>query len=314
MEELLEVAGKIRRIEVQGASNVAKAGIKAFADYLNSVSFSTKEELMPSIQKAKELLFNARDTEPALWNCLKLLIKKVEKTELYREVDLKELIKHQAEFYIEQIKKAKTEIGMIGARRINNGMIIMTHCHSTAAEQIMIHAHNENKDFQVICTETRPKMQGRITAKVLSDAGIPVTMVVDSAMRWVLKNKAVDMIITGADAITSEGTVLNKIGSRLLALAAAESNVPYYVATPLLKYDTETVVGHLTTIEFRDPQEIWKHEEERPENVSFENPAFETISRNYIAGLITEVGLFAPEQIGLMFEKYYEIESQRELF
>ena len=307
MDELLDVAEKIKRIEIQGASNVAKAGVKAFADYFNSISFSKKDELTSEMAKAKDILFNARDTEPALWNCLKLIIKKVEKSKLKNETVLKELIMKSAEFYIDQILNAKIAIGRIGARRIANGMIIMTHCHSSAAEQILIQAKNENKDFHVICTETRPKMQGRITAQVLTDADIPVTMVVDSAMRWVLKNKEVDMIITGADAITSEGTVLNKIGSRLLALAAAESHVSYYVATPLLKYDTETVVGHLTKIELRDPEEIWGKDKGRPWSLKLENPAFETISREYIAGLITEAGIFAPEQIGLMFEKYYEI-------
>ncbi|NVM30111.1 MAG: S-methyl-5-thioribose-1-phosphate isomerase [Candidatus Helarchaeota archaeon] len=307
MDELLDVAEKIKRIEIQGASNVAKAGIKAFADYLNSISFSNKNELTPHMLKAKDLLFKARDTEPALWNCLKLIIKKVNKSDLKAEADLKALVSKSADYYISQISKAKIEIGRIGARRIANGMIIMTHCHSSAAEQILIQAHKDNKDLQVICTETRPKLQGHITAKVLTDAGIDVTMVVDSAMRWVLRNKDVDMIITGADAITSEGTVLNKIGSRLLALAAAESHVSYYVATPLLKYDTETVVGHLTKIELRDPEEIWLKDKGRPWNLKLENPAFETVSREYIAGLITEVGIFASEQISLMFEKYYEI-------
>ena len=220
---------------------------------------------------------------------------------------MKNIIHESAEFYIDHFKTANDEIGRIGARRIVNGMIIMTHCHSSAAESILIEAKNQNKDFQVICTETRPKYQGRITAQHLIDAEIPVTMVVDSAMRWVLKNKAVDMIITGADAITSEGTVLNKIGSRLLALASAESHVPYYIATPLLKYDAETVVGNLTKIEFREPEEIWPEAEGRPANLQFQNPAFETISHEYIAGLITEMGIFAPELIGIMFEKYYAI-------
>ncbi|MFX1297456.1 MAG: S-methyl-5-thioribose-1-phosphate isomerase [Promethearchaeota archaeon] len=305
MEELLAVAEKIKRLEIQGASNVAKTGIKAFANYINSLS--DEEELMPYILKANDILFNARETEPALWNSLKLIIKKVKKSGLTRGIGLKEVVSQVVDFYFNRIKNATSEIGKIGARRIVDNMIIMTHCHSTAAERILIEAWNDNKDIKVICTETRPKFQGRITAKILTEVGIPVTMVVDSAMRWVLKNKNVDMIITGADAITSEGTVLNKIGSRLLALAAAESHVPYYIATPLFKYDPETIVGHLTKIELREPEEIWIKEEGRPKNLQFENPAFETISREYIAGLITEVGIFASEQIGLMFEKYYEI-------
>ena len=309
MDELLDIAGKIKRIEIQGASKVAKAGVKAFADYISSISFASKEDLIPNMLKAKDILFKARDTEPALWNCLKLIIKKVEHSKIDDETELKKIISKTADLLINRISNATTEIGKIGARRIANGMVIMTHCHSSAAEQILIQAHQDNKDFQVVCTETRPKLQGRITAKVLTDAGIDVTMVVDSAMRWIMRNypQGVDMILTGADAITSEGTVLNKIGSRLLALAAAENHVPYYVATPLLKYDTETVVGHLTKIELRDPEEIWVKDKGRPWNLKLENPAFETVSREYIAGLITEVGIFASEQISLMFEKYYEI-------
>jgi len=172
MEELRDVAEKIKRIEIQGASNVAKAGVKAFADYLNSIEFSNKDELVPEMKKAKTILFNARDTEPALWNCLKLIIGKIKKSELADETALKDLISKSAEFYVEQISNAKIAIGRIGARRIANGMIIMTHCHSSAAEQILIQAKSENRDFHVICTETRPKMQGRITAQVLTEAGI----------------------------------------------------------------------------------------------------------------------------------------------
>lgn len=307
MEELTDIANKIKNIQIQGASNVAKAAIKAFSDYMHSIEFSNLEELSPYMIEAKEILFQARDTEPALRNCINLIIKKVEKSGADTESTLKNSIQESAEFYIDLFRTANDEIGRIGARRIVNGMIIMTHCHSSATESILIEAKNQNKDFQVICTETRPKFQGRITAQHLIDADIPVTMVVDSAMRWVLKNKAVDMIITGADAITSEGTVLNKIGSRLLALAAAESHVPFYISTPLLKYDAETIVGNLTKIDFRESEEIWPEANGRPANLLFQNPAFETISHEYIAGLITEVGIFAPELIGIMFEKYYAI-------
>jgi ribose 1,5-bisphosphate isomerase len=308
MDELLDIANRIKNIQIQGASNVAKAGIKAFADYLNSIDFSSLNELTPYMNEARDILFQTRDTEPALRNCINLIIRKLEKSGVNSEAaTLKNLLQESATFFIDRIGTSIDEIGKIGARRITDGMIIMTHCHSSAAESILIEAKKQGKQFQVICTETRPKYQGRITARHLIGAKIPVTMVVDSAMRWVLKNKAINMIITGADAITSEGTVLNKIGSRLLALAANESHVPYYIATPLLKYDTETVVGNLTKIEYRESEEIWPKAEHRPENLQFQNPAFETISHEYIDGLITEVGIFAPELIGVMFEKYYEI-------
>ncbi|MHA1643243.1 MAG: ribose 1,5-bisphosphate isomerase, partial [Promethearchaeota archaeon] len=138
--------------------------------------------------------------------------------------------------------------------------------------------------------------------KELLDAGIKVIHVVDSAMRWAVNHYEVDLILVGADSITSEGTVLNKIGTRLLALVAHEEHVPFYVASPLLKYNPKTSFGILEKIEMRDPTEIWdfKHE-----NLTILNPAFETVSRRYIDGLITEAGIFASSHVHYYFTKLY---------
>ena len=121
-------------------------------------------------------------------------------------------------------------------------------------------------------------------------------------MRWAVNNLDVDLIIIGADSLTSEGTIINKIGSRLLALVAHEEHVPFYVASPLLKYNPQTSFGILEKIEMRDPKEIW---ENAPENLQILNPAFETVSRRYIDGLISEAGIFAPSHVHTYFTKLY---------
>ena len=99
-----------------------------------------------------------------------------------------------------------------------------------------------------------------------------------------------------------EGTIINKIGSRLLALVAHEEHVPFYVCTPLLKYNPETNLGILETIEMRNPKEIW---ENPPEGIKIVNPAFETVSRRYIDGIITEGGIFASSHVPTYFAKLY---------
>ena len=111
-----------------------------------------------------------------------------------------------------------------------------------------------------------------------------------------------DLILIGADSITSEGTVLNKIGSRLLALVAHEEHVPFYVCSPLLKYNPKTSFGILERIEMRDIEEIWEKKHDR---LTILNPAFETVSRRYIDGLITEAGIFASSHVQNYFEKIY---------
>jgi ribose 1,5-bisphosphate isomerase len=181
----------------------------------------------------------------------------------------------------------------------------MTHCHSSVVNGILLEAKRQGKDnFKVINTETQPKLQGRKTARKLLKAGIEVIHVVDSAMRWVVNHYEVDLILIGADSITSEGTVLNKIGSRLLALVAHEEHVPFYVASSLLKYNPKTSFGTLEKIEMRDPKEIW---EDPPENIEILNPAFETVSRRYIDGLITEAGIFASSHVHFQFAKLYPL-------
>ena len=178
----------------------------------------------------------------------------------------------------------------------------MTHCHSSFVTAILLEAKKQNKNFKVINTETQPRLQGRKTVEELLDAGIDVIHVVDSAMRWAVRHFEVDLIIIGADSITSEGTIINKIGSRLLALVAHEEHVPFYVASPLLKYNPETNLGILETIEMRDPKEVW---ENPPDGVEVLNPAFETVSRRYIDGLITEAGIFASSHVPNYFAKLY---------
>ena len=204
--------------------------------------------------------------------------------------------------YIGLLENAKSKIQQVGSNRIVDGLTVMTHCHSSVVSGIIIKAFEQGKKFDVVCTETRPLYQGHITAMELSEKGVPTTLIVDSAMRWAIQQKEVDLIIVGADAITSEGVVINKIGTRLLALAAEEYNVPFYVATPIFKFAPETVVGNLEKIEMRKPEELWA---EPPKSLIVENPAFETVARKYIHGIITELGIIPPSYLyGAAMEKY----------
>jgi ribose 1,5-bisphosphate isomerase len=130
-------------------------------------------------------------------------------------------------------------------------------------------------------------------------------MVVDSSMRWILRESSIDMIVIGMDAVTSQGTILNKIGSRLLSLAAKESDIPFYVAGSLLKFDSDTIFGMRTTIEMRDDTEITADWPEAPEGLNLFNPAFESVSRDLIDALITEEGVFPPSIVYEIVRKTY---------
>jgi ribose 1,5-bisphosphate isomerase len=252
------------------------------------------------------ILIESRPTEPAMKNGLKYIMNKLEqeKNNIIPEY-ISDFIEKYKNLYYDMLQNSKKRIAEIGARRfpaVGQKFVVMTHCHSSLVTGILLEAKKQGKNFKVINTETQPRLQGRKTSKELLEAGIEVIHVVDSAMRWAVKHFQVNIILIGADSITSEGTIINKIGSRLLALVAHEEHVPFYVASPLLKYNPETNLGILETIEIRDPQEVW---ENPPEGINILNPAFETVSRRYIDGLITEAGIFASSHVPNYFAKTY---------
>jgi ribose 1,5-bisphosphate isomerase len=304
MKELKRQIEEIKSLRIQGATNVAKAGMEFLHDFAQRHTDLPTEKLFLELLKAKEIIRNARATEPALRNGLQFVLNKLIAIKNEPSCDIADCVTEYSKIYIETLKNAKQKIIEIGSERIPSSrkFSVLTHCHSSVVTGILLKAKEQGKDFRVFATETRPRFQGYITSRELLEANIKTTLVVDSAMRWVVRNYPIDMILIGADAITSEGTVLNKIGSRLLALVAREMHIPYYVATPLLKYNPDSVFGTLEKIEMRHYDEIWK---DKPENLEIFNPAFETVSRRYIDGLITEAGIFPPDLISRVFYEQY---------
>ena len=297
----LKIVEDIQTLRIQGATNIAVEGVKAFASLIERLDFTSLEPFFKELEKARYTLATARATEPALRNGLRYILYNLhENASTVKEA--KEIVNSISQEYIQLLKESKKKVISYGAHRIKDGSTIMTHCHSSLSTGIILEAHRQGKEIQVFCTETRPLYQGRITAKELVDAGITTTQVVDSAMRWVINSYDVDIIITGADAITSQGTVINKIGTRLLALAAKEMDVPFYSAINLLKYDPETSIGKLSEIEMRAASEIW---DKAPDGLNFLNPAFETVSHDLIDGIISESGVFSPSIVYLIIKENY---------
>ena len=307
MDKLKKDAERISSLEIQGATEVCLSACDFLSNYAQRLEIDDKKKILKKLHKGREILFATRPTEPAMKNGLNYILKKLEKElDLMSISEIPSKVLQFKDDYHKMLLDSKAKIAKIGANRFPDddpeGFTVFTHCHSSVVTAILIEAKNQGKNFRVVNTETQPKLQGRKTAKELLDAGIKVIHVVDSAMRWAVNHFEADIILVGADSITSEGTVLNKIGSRLLALVSRENHVPFYVATPLLKYNPETSFGILEIIEMRDTDEIW---ENPPENLEIVNPAFETVNRRYIDGLITEAGIFPSAHAYLWFQRLY---------
>jgi len=301
LEKINQIIDAIARLEIQGATNVAISAVTAFAEFALSVCSKPHSEFITQLTDIRQRILNTRPTEPAMQNGIHYLFALTHNTEL-SPLELCELMEERAKSYIELLQTSRTKIGAIGAKRILDGTIVMTHCHSSAVDAILIHSKEQGRQFQVIATETRPLYQGRRTAKTLIEHDIPVTLIVDSAMRWSLRHFQPHIVLVGADAITSTGAIINKIGTKLLALASKELDIPFYSASPILKFDPLTTEGALSEIEERAPSEVWP---DAPPSLTIRNPAFEIVSREFLDGLITETGIWPPAMIPYIFARQF---------
>lgn len=306
MEKVQETAEKIRTMEIRGAGRIAKAAAEAIRDYAAGLEVTSIEEFSVSISEISSFLISTRPTAVSLPNAVKLASKYTSNN----VEDAKQEIVRNANLFIERADKALGKIGKIGSRRVKNGDIIMTHCNSHAALSIITAAFEDGKDISVIATESRPRRQGLLTIRHLNDFGIPTTLIVDSAVRYYMKE--VDKVIVGADAIAANGALVNKIGTSQLALAAHEARKSFMVAAETYKFSPSTIIGNPIEIEERSSEEVIDPAilADLP-HVQIRNPAFDFTPAEYIDMIVTDIGIIPPamaytvikEHLGWDFEE-----------
>ena len=289
MEKVKETAEKIRTMEIRGAGRIAKAAAEAIRDYAAGLEAASMEEFSASIQDVSSFLISTRPTAVSLPNAVKLASRyssgNVEEAR-------QEIIKN-ANIFIERADRALEKIGKIGSRRIQDGDVIMTHCNSHAALSIITTAFEDGKEISVIATESRPRRQGLLTIRHLNGFGIPTTLIVDSAVRYYMKD--VDKVIVGADAIAANGALVNKIGTSQLALAAHEARKSFMVAAETFKFSPSTIVGNPIEIEERAADEVVDPAIIADlSHVQVKNPAFDFTPAEYIDMIVTDIGIIPP--------------------
>ncbi|MCX8182135.1 MAG: ribose 1,5-bisphosphate isomerase [Candidatus Methanomethyliaceae archaeon] len=295
-EELVKLAEDIRSMRIRGAAQIGRAAAEGLSIAAVNIKAESPQEYMDQLEGAYRLLLNTRPTAVSLPNALRYVMHRV-KTAFKRGMDVDELRAltiRASEDFKKSSQEAIRRISDIGAKRIRNGDLIMTHCNSSVAISILKEAKRQGKEFRVIATETRPRFQGRLTAKALSEVGIPVTLIVDSAARYFMPK--VDKVIVGADVVTANGAVVNKIGTSQIALAAKEARVRVFVGAETYKFSPSTVLGELVEIEERPPEEVIPPEElSQMKGVKVANPAFDVTPPDFIDIIITERGIIPPQ-------------------
>ena len=213
-----------------------------------------------------------------------------------RQLALEEALRIQAED-----RESCRRIGEHGRGELAGVSRLMTHCNAgrLATTGIgtalgVVYAKAEaGEPVEVLATETRPALQGaRLTAWELSRAGIPVTLIPDSAAGAALASGKAEAVLVGCDRVAKNGDFANKIGTYPLAVLARESGVPFYVAGPLSSFDVRIPDGSAIVIEQRSPEEVRSVSGRTvAAEVSVWNPAFDVTPARFVTAFITDAGL-----------------------
>ena len=192
-------------------------------------------------------------------------------------------------------------IGHHALKLIREGSGVLTHCNAGSlatggigtATAPMYLAHQSGVKFRVFADETRPLLQGaRLTAWELAQAGIDVTLICDDMAAQVMREKRIDLVITGADRIAANGDSANKIGTYALAIAARHHKIPFYIAAPSSTFDMDCPTGDAIPIEQRDAGEVAAVP--GAPGIKVYNPAFDVTPAELITAIITERGVIEP--------------------
>lgn len=264
-KEIKKIISDIKKLRIQGAKNVAIAAIKALEihekNYGRNAAFY---ELADFLQKLRE-------TQAIKYNVIEI-IKRNKDPRIYEKI-IKSLENAQHEINENLFNEISELCGE------NKKITVITHCHSSEEIKSLIFAKEKGIKITAFVTETRPRYQGIKTAKELSDAGIKVKYIVDSASGLFMKNA--DLALFGCDAIRKEG-IVNKIGTYLISLAAKDNNKPVYFVGDVFKIDLRDKLK----IEMREREEVIKVEEFK--NIEILNPAFDITPWKLVDKVITD--------------------------
>jgi methylthioribose-1-phosphate isomerase len=297
-----EMANAIKTMKIRGAPVLGVAAAYGLALTAFHSKAKTAQQLSRELEFSAELLRKTRPTAVNLFWAIDRVLKKAEETKGNIRVIAQSVV-CEAQKMADEDVETNRRIGEAGARLIQDGDTVLTHCNAgslatvdygTALAVVRV-AVGQGKCVNVIATETRPLQQGaRLTTYELQRDSIPVTLITDTMVGYVMANKLVNKVIVGADRIVKDA-VFNKIGTYSVAILAHEHGIPFYVAAPWSTFDLRRVSRDVT-IEERSPEEVVVCGGRRiaPEGVKVMNPAFDATPLKYVSAVITETGVLTP--------------------
>ncbi len=295
-----DMAEAIKNLRVRGAPLLGASAAFGLALAAYNSKASCVSEILAELEEAAAILRRTRPTAVNLFWAMERVLDKARDFSGEIRV-LKELVVKEAQKIADEDAATNRAMGENGAVLINDGDVVLTHCNAGelatveygTALGVIRAACKQGKKIKVIATETRPLLQGaRLTVYELKRDKIPVTLITDNMVGYVMSKGLVDKVVVGADRVVQDG-VANKIGTFTIAVLAHEYGVPFYVAAPKSTFDLTRTSAEII-IEERNPTEVTHcgGKQITVEGVSIFNPAFDITPLKYVSAIIHESGVF----------------------
>lgn len=305
MKKCHEAASAIKNMKLRGAPLIGVAAAYGLALTAYHSKAERKEDLIKEIEQSAKILRKTRPTAVNLFWAIDRIVDKAREASGDAKAVAKVIVDEAQRMADEDIETNR-KIGEHGSELIDDGDVVLTHCNAGSlatvdygtALGVIRAAWEQGKKVSVIATETRPKLQGaKLTAYELKRDGIPVTLITDSMVGYVMSRQRVDKVFVGADRIVQDA-VINKIGTYTIAVLAHEHGIPFYVAAPASTMDLSHTSDE-AVIEERNPEEVTHILSQRiaPEGVKAMNPAFDVTPMKYVSAIVTETGVLSPEDL-----------------
>lgn len=304
-KEYRDVIRAIKSMVIRGAPAIGIAAAMGLALGAGAIQTSSYEEFQRRFMGMAERMLKARPTAVNLRWAVERMSLLVEEMAGASVETAKKTLREESERLLKEDIEINRKMGEVGQELVPREASILTHCNAGSlatggygtALGVIRAACEAGKRVKVFADETRPWLQGlRLTAFELMQEGIPVTVIADNAAGYLMSEKRVDLVITGADRIAANGDVANKIGTYQVAVLAKENKIPFYVAAPLSTIDLRIKTGKQIPVEEREGREICCFGKRLigPEGVDAFNPAFDITPGRYVRAIITERGLVEP--------------------
>ncbi len=301
----------IKTMIVRGAPAIGIAG--AHGVVLAAIENIDSPDFIEKVKKQSAYINSSRPTAVNLHWAIEKQLKLIDENKEKENSKIVELLVENAIKMEDEDIEINKKIGEYGATIIPKGATIQTHCNAGAlatvgwgtALGVVRSAFEKDKTIRVFADETRPRQQGaRLTTYELTRDGIDTTLITDGMGAYFMNKNMIDVVVTGADRIALNGDSANKIGTYMLAIAAKYHNVPFYIAAPKSTIDPNIKTGKEIKIEERNKEEVTIINDKLicTDKVNVINPGFDVTPAELITGIITEYGIFKPNEIYKLFE------------